>query len=264
MHMKKRLLFIGGSALAVLAFTGSGCERLPIAETTTSPSYEVTHIVIGEVNPDDFSGNTTGDTFDVYLSETGTRAEISETIAVDGLQPDTTTVYLYADHATKMEYMFTYPNEITAEDRAHLPADHPLLNHEYIITALSMEQRPSGSSDQSLVELMLQPVLTFPKDKLQDSASEPYVITDTYKDFLYVSDEEPVIERRTTIDPNTNLPTLVELIDSSSKQSIETFAIDTYVIKDRSQYAADFFSLDGWKQSLPGEDHYIVEDDITQ
>lgn len=262
--MKKRLIFIGGCALAVLGFTGAGCERLPIADTTTSPSAEVTHIVMREVNPDDFSEDTTGDTFDVYLSDVGARAEVSETIIVDGLEPDATTMYFYADPATKMEYLFTYPNELAPEDRQQLPDDDPLQKAEHVIMALSMEKRPSGPSDQSLIELMLQPVLSFPTDQLQATASSTYSITDTYMGYPFVGEEAPGVERRTTINPDTNLPTRVELIDASSKEPIETFVIDTYVIEDQSQYAADFFSLDGWKKSLPGEDHYIAEEDITQ
>lgn len=259
----KKLLPLSSLTIAGLLVMGMGCNRLPITEYNTNKSTQtVTHIVIHEANPDDISDeSSSGDTFDVYLSETASRAEISETIQVDNLPADATTMYFFSDLTTGIEYMFVYPNNLTEADQVVLPADHTFKQGKNIITSLPIDKRPSGNPDQSLIELVLKPVLTFSKDQLQSGASEAYDITDDYTDEF---DENSPLERRTTIDPSTNLPTQVQLLDKATGDSIETFVIDEYVIEDTSAYAPDFFTLDGWKKSLPGEDHVIVEDDILQ
>lgn len=259
----KKILLLSGFTIAGLLVMGTGCNRLPITESNTNtPVQTVTHIVMHEANPDDLDNESgSGDTFDVYLTDGISRTEISETIQVDDLPADATTMYLFSDLTTRFEYMFIYANELTEADRTALPEDNILNQDNDIITSLPIDKRPSGNADQSLIELVLKPVLTFPKDQLQTNATEEYVLTD---DYFEEFDENSPLERRTTIDPKTNFPTQVQLVDKDTGDSIETFVIDEYVIEDATTYALDFFTLDGWKKSLPGEDHVIVEEDVTQ
>lgn len=260
----KKLLLLSSLVIAGFLAMGTGCNRLPITESNTDdPARKVTHIVMHEANQDDLdNGSTSGDAFDVYLADSGSRAEIYETIQVDNLPADATTMYFFSDLTTGIEYMFVYPNALTEADRAALPEDHPLKQGKNIITSLPINKRPSGNPDQSLIELMLEPILTFPKDKLRADALEPYLITDTYEAYAFASIDEPAVKRHTTIDPKTNLPTQVQLLDKDTGDSIETFVIDKYVIEDQNAVAEHFFTLDVWKESLPGNDYVIVEDDL--
>ncbi len=260
--MKKILLFSSFTLTALLAM-GTGCNRLPIVQSNTNaPATKVTHIVMREANPDDVGGTSSyGDSYDIYLTDTASRAEISETIQVDELPADTTTLYFFSDLTARQEYMFTYPNALTDADRAALPDEHPLKQGKNNIILLPIDKRPSGSTDKSFIELLLQPVLTFPTEQLRTNATEPYVITDDYIDEL---DENSPLERRTSIDPKTNLPTQVQLLDKETGDSIETFVIDEYVVEAGSVYTNDFFTLEGWKKSLPGDDHVVVEEDISE
>lgn len=258
----KKILLLSSLAIAGILIMGTGCNRLPISQSNTNePAPTVTHIVMREVNPDDLTADSTGDTFNVYLGETASRAEIAETIQVGDLPADATTMYFFSDLTEQQNYMFTYPNEITEADRSTMPVDHPLNQGEDIIVSMPTDQLPSGSANISFIELLLQPVLNIPQDQFKPDATAPYVITDDYVDEF---DDNSPLERRTTIDPKTNLPTQVQLLDKTTGDSIGTIAIDEYVIDDQSQYATDFFSIEGWKKSLPGKDHVIVEEDITQ
>lgn len=252
--MKKIYLILLGVFTGLL-LTGTGCEQL---SKPSEPIQPVTHITFRGINPDN---QATGDTFDVYLSDIGSRAEISETIHVDGLEPDTTTTYTFSDLATKQEYMFTYPNTLTEADLAVMPNDHPLKAGDNIIMQLSMADRPSGKPEISLIEFMIQPLLNIPEEQINSNATKPYVIVDEYIDEF---DENSPLEQRLTINPVTNLPTQVEIIDRDGNTPIETFAVDTYEISDTTEYPDDFFTLDGWKQSLPGENHIVVKDDIWE
>lgn len=262
--MKKIGLLLSSYFILAVVLTGTGCVRSTSMETgNVNSNTIVTHIVMREVNPELISDKTAGDKFNIYLSDQGSRAEISEIISVSDLPPDTTTIYVFSDPTARMEYMFIYPNTIAEAQRAELPVDHPLKQGDNVITALDMSKRLSSDTDASLIELLLQPILTIPLDQIQSSATEPYIITDIYTDELY-DDRDAQIERRATINPKTNLPTLVQLVDISSGETIESFVIEEYTVDDDLISPANFFTLEDWKESLPGENHLIIEDDITQ